>query len=916
MKKILLAMLLLFAGIMTGQAASYDIWVCGVQVTDSNKGNIGSAISSSQGTVTGSVSYNSSTKVLTVSNSSITTSKDHGIRIKISDVTVQFVGTCSITTTASDKRAIRYDKSDLIGTLQGSGLGTQVTMKGTRSGIYIDDNCELTVQNMTLSVTGTYWGICGHDGSHSEKLYVRGATSLTAEATASSGEGIGDMYYVYRYDNLDYILPQGGLFTMSSDRRCVVDIDNNIAKKVQIVKKENLGFQLAEINVTNCNWQVIGKRLKNDSYITDASSVTYNLSSNTLTLSGVSYNSSRAFLTNSIPGLKVVVKGNNNVDGKMSSTTDISFEGYLTSSYSSNVLTVNNGWFVCDAKLDFKYLNLSASRSTGTPIYGGTNAELTINKCKVKAEYTGSGSNYGAIRGFKSAKLTSDDVKSYNTFYRAGEGFVRQRNDITVTYPLANLVEIEVPTESYNIQVLGHQITNVNPDHFGVEGLIAYICSYDAASKTLTLSGSSIYSTEDNVRGISLFDSNSTILLQGSNTIKTAGIALLLGSTGTRIITNAEGTNTSGTTFESTKSAAVSGLTSSDYDLTVEADAGVHFIGSTYAFLGHSGGTSRLEFKKKGNYSYVELQGGSGITGNNPQVTMTDIDFSNASPGCYWDNGRVYQNGGILVTSPVHLAPVTTRYGVFVGGTEVTNANCQAIGSKYIQTNNPSAVFYNTSTSTLELRDVTINTGNANVDAIKNEKATDLKINVIGNCTLHSESQSYNALYLRAYAQIYGDGTLNLTGRGGNLSVGLSGAMLNDVNLNANAIFGQYEPGTRSRLDVKLPTKGKAVTASNGVYGLVSVVLNNCKILQPDGGHYDTNKMAMVDYWGNPAQRVVFSDVDTWTAIGDIETDADTDNDNADIYDLSGRKLHKPQKGVNIIRSTTGSGKKVILPAR
>jgi hypothetical protein len=701
---------------------------------------------------------------------------------------------------------------------------------------------------------------------------------------------------------------------MSSDRRCVVDIDNNIAKKVQIVKKENLGFQLAEIDVTNCNWQVIGKRLKNDSYISDASSVTYNLSSNTLTLSGVSYNSSRAFLTNSIPGLKVVVKGNNNVDGKMSSTTDISFEGYLTSSYSSNVLTVNNGWFVCDAKLDFKYLNLSASRSTGTPIYGGTNAELTINKCKVKAEYTGSDSNYGAIKGFKSVNFTSSDVKSYDTFHRAGKGFVRLERGTTLTYPLANVVEIEVPTESYNIQVLGHRITNVNPNHFGVEGLTADICSYNAASKTLTLSGCSISSSDENVRGISLFDPNSTVLLQGTNTIKTAGIALLLGSTGAKITSYSAESDGSHTTFESTKSAAVSGLTSSDYDLTVEANEVVSFIGSTYAFLGHSGGTSKLEFKKKGSFSYVNLQGGSGITGNYPQVTMTDMDFTNASPGCYWDNGRVFQNGGTLVTSTVHLAPVTTRYGVFVGGTEVTNANCQAIGSKYIQTHNPSAVFYSTSTSTLELRDVTINTGNANVDAIKNEKATDLEINVIGNCTLHSESQSYNAINLKAYAQIYGNGTLNLTGRGGNLSVGLSGAMLNDVNLNANAIFGQYD--SSSWLKVKLPTKGKAVTASNGVYGLVSVVLNNCKILQPDGGHYDTNKMAMVDYWGNPAQRVVFSDVDTWTAIGDIETDADTDTDNADIYDLSGRKLHKPQKGVNIIRSTTGPGKKVILPAR
>ena len=36
MKKTLLSMLLLIAGIVTGQAASYNIWVCGVQVNDTN----------------------------------------------------------------------------------------------------------------------------------------------------------------------------------------------------------------------------------------------------------------------------------------------------------------------------------------------------------------------------------------------------------------------------------------------------------------------------------------------------------------------------------------------------------------------------------------------------------------------------------------------------------------------------------------------------------------------------------------------------------------------------------------------------------------------------------------------------------------------------------------------------------------
>ena len=57
MKKTLLSMLLLALSAITIQAASYNIWICGVQVNDTNKGDIGAYISSTQGTVTGKVTY-------------------------------------------------------------------------------------------------------------------------------------------------------------------------------------------------------------------------------------------------------------------------------------------------------------------------------------------------------------------------------------------------------------------------------------------------------------------------------------------------------------------------------------------------------------------------------------------------------------------------------------------------------------------------------------------------------------------------------------------------------------------------------------------------------------------------------------------------------------------------------------------
>lgn len=98
MKK-LFTLLILFVGVLSAQAADYDLRVAGVVVTDANKNNItGSGIS-------GKVTYNSSSKTLFLAaGTKINTSSD-GIHNGIDGLSIRFEGDVTITTSSSEPTA-------------------------------------------------------------------------------------------------------------------------------------------------------------------------------------------------------------------------------------------------------------------------------------------------------------------------------------------------------------------------------------------------------------------------------------------------------------------------------------------------------------------------------------------------------------------------------------------------------------------------------------------------------------------------------------------------------------------------------------------------------------------------------------------------------------------------------------------
>ena len=946
-------MLLLIAGIVTGQAASYNIWVCGVQVNDTNKDDIGAAISSTQGTVTGKVTYDPSTKTLTLTSAKITTSKDHGIRIKLTGVTVKLMGTTTITTTASGKRAIRYDASGLTGTIQGSGLMNKVTLKGTTSAIYIDDNCSITLQNLNADCTGTSWGICGHNGTSSEWLFIKGNSNITAEATAANGEGMGDLDYIGLSDDLNYYLPQRG--SLDGSKHCVVDYDGNIAPKVTILKESSLHILVGGITMTNCNYQFIGQLLKDEGKIySDPSSVKYNRDNNTITINKVTYDSDQPFVyvIQTAMNLNIKVAGTNNTlycrSGYYATIDNeyggINIEG-ATTDHTANTLVISGPTWGILVKHLLTLKNLTLVTSAPVPIACNmVESQLTLDKCKMTAASYSTTTQEAdcAFKGFQDVTLTNVDVKTPGVCFLPDKGGFGYPS----TNTLVKTVEFDVPTAYYKVKVLGHQITDVNPAQFGVKGKTG-TCAWDQSTKTLTLgydfdSGCTITSDADDVYGIYIWEPDAKIVLKGKNTIETAYTALGVGASGISIKTTEA--QTQETRFKSTNSSAVGIL--ENYRLNFSSADKPIYVEGKYAFS--FGNNSSLSISNEGSNSFLYMKGSNSWYSGTPLVFTTNTDFwydntTNTTPGCYWKDlynfdCRIFQNGGEEVTNKwIAFAPVTQRYGLFILDTEINDANRNAVGDSHIR---EGIVSYKPSTKTLTLDGARITATTEEKNILRNEGVDGLTINVTQDSRLinnqYNVKEPKNAIIsLLKNTTIKGNGTLEIDGDPTNTTTRhkyihtAADLTLKDINMTINRygwIYFQFpdedldgypdDNGTRGNLIIDLTTKGKRIKTGR-IVGFNSLILRNGGIIYPYYAYWDARSRVVRDYSdGEVCTEVTFADEETYaTGIDEIEaSDGQHSTDNIQaIYDLTGRRQPAQQRGLNIIRKSDGTTTKVMV---
>ena len=185
-------------------------------------------------------------------------------------------------------------------------------------------------------------------------------------------------------------------------------------------------------------------------------------------------------------------------------------------------------------------------------------------------------------------------------------------------------------------------------------------------------------------------------------------------------------------------------------------------------------------------------------------------------------------------------------------------------------------------------------------------------LNVASNSTLISDVSGKSCFFIEsphAPTTIQGSGELKIGGSTTNGIVSWSDLTIDNVSMNmSNALGGSSGHPT---LTVKLTTPGKVIRVNGNVKDFGSLILDEgTKIVDPDGGYFSSSKYGVVKSDGSTlASPVVFADK-TSTAIDGITTDADAEV--IGIYDAQGRRLEEMQQGINIIRMSDGTTRKVI----
>ena len=165
----------LIVGLLTSASTAmaqttYDLKIAGVRVTSANCSDL-SVIDS----VSGTVKYDPTNKVLTLQNATIQTNTNAAIESSIDGLTIKVIGTNNLTT--GNKAALGFGEPL---TITGGGV-LNANSRGD-CGIFVNET-NLTIDGCTVNVKGK-WGIAGNNGS-SETLTIKNST-VTAEGTDGS----------------------------------------------------------------------------------------------------------------------------------------------------------------------------------------------------------------------------------------------------------------------------------------------------------------------------------------------------------------------------------------------------------------------------------------------------------------------------------------------------------------------------------------------------------------------------------------------------------------------------------------------------------------------------------------------------------------------------------------------------------
>ena len=242
-----------------------------------------------------------------------------------------------------------------------------------------------------------------------------------------------------------------------------------------------------------------------------------------------------------------------------------------------------------------------------------------------------------------------------------------------------------------------------------------------------------------------------------------------------------------------------------------------------------------------------------------------------------------------------------TDYGLEIGGKKVTSINA----------NDPlgdGAFTYNNTTKTLDVNESSTPGG---INAITNKEVANLIINFKKTLTLKGGGGG-GAIVAYKATTITSSSTGLVTLSAGNTGINaVQGATvtISGVSMQIkDASFGLNGHSGSANLIVK-SSNIDIVSTSSAIRGFTGITFDNCYLASPVGAQYK-NGYLMESNGTTIAKKATIA-VGA-SAIGDVLTDSDANAEITGIYDAQGRQLQEMQPGVNILRMSNGTTKKVI----
>ncbi|WP_300969100.1 hypothetical protein [Porphyromonas vaginalis] len=757
--------------------------IAGVKVTSANCSDL-SVIPG----VKGKVSYDPTTKTLTLEDATIDVGDPNGIDAS-DELTCVVKGEVSIT---SNNRSAMMLQSNAI--IKGNG---QLTLKSREScGIFME---ALLIEGCTVYAEGE-WGIAGEGGSGGESLTIRNA-SVTAKGTEAS---IGS-FRNFTLEGCSITKPAGAVW--NADKHAVCDASGNfITDEVVIAPVEEYGLKIAGVWVNSANCSdlsvipgVTGK-------------VSYDPTTKTLTLEDASIDVGEKHLGISPSGeLTCVVKG------KVSITSN-----WNAMVFYKNAIIKGNG-------------QLSIKSSERCVIY--TEAALLIEGCTVYAEgvfgIAGKDGSSGESLTIRNAFVTAKgrgrgSICDLANFTLEGceitkpAGAVWNADEHAVCDASGNVITDEVvitPVEEYGLQIAGVKVTSANYSDLtaipGVKGKV----SYDPATKTLYLEDASI-DVGGKRQGIRSND-ELTCVVKGKVSI----------------------TSDNWNAMELHKNAVIKG----NGQLTIKSsgECGIY----TKAALLIEGCTVYAE--GKWGIAGYDGSFGESLTIRNASVTakgstegsicdLTNFTLDGCSitkpAGAVWnaDEHAVCDASGNVITDEVVITPVPVEeYGLNIAGVEVTSANCSDLtvipGVK-------GKVSYDPTTKTLTLED-------ASIEGIWSKD--ELTCVVKGKVSITSKND-WSAMEFDKNAIIKGNGQLTLKSKeraGIHLPASL---LIEGCTVYAEGNWGIAGESLTIR-NASVTAKG----TEGSICALANLKLEGCEITKPAGAVWNAEAKAVCDASGN-----------------------------------------------------------------